>query len=213
MIRNAFGFAAREFQDVVRRFPLAVLCIVVFYILGNFDLPMPHNWHGRAFLLSYCGAFWFVSVQLFSESHALSIQVSNAAAFSVFLPLSGLALTSQVISTDALWYAFAILFILMFIAPFIRKNVTLKEAGRFYSEFWSHIGRTIPVTFVLFLIALAIFFWLYPVFGIPKHRVNFVPLSVLIHSLLFPMLALTGIPKIQKKYFTPWRAPEDQSVG
>jgi len=119
--------------------------------------------------------------------------VSNAIGLVTFAPVSYLALISRIISYDALVYAFPAFFVLMFIAPFLRRNVKLKDIGQFYYQFWGHIGRTIPIVFLLFMIALAVFFWLYPVFGIPKHRHEFGWLSDIILSLLFPIIALMGI--------------------
>jgi hypothetical protein len=197
LIKNAFSFAAAKFQETYERFPLAVLCIAIFYTLGNFDLPLPEGWGWIMYLLSYCGAFWLVSVKLFAESHGLSTKISTVISLATFLPIAYLALVSQVISYDALSYAFPALFVLMFIAPFLRRDVKFKEMRQFYNQFWGHIGKIIPVVFLIFLIALAVFFWLYPVFGIPKHRHAFAPLSDIILSLLFPLMALMGIPKLQ----------------
>ena len=124
--------------------------------------------------------------------------MSNAIGLVTFAPVSYLALISRIISYDALVYAFPAFFVLMFIAPFLRRNVKLKDIGQFYYQFWGHIGRTIPIVFLLFMIALAVFFWLYPVFGIPMHRHEFARLSDIILSLLFPIIALAGVPKMQK---------------
>ncbi|MDO9460096.1 MAG: hypothetical protein Q7N95_08290 [Alphaproteobacteria bacterium] len=174
-----------------------VLCIAGFYILRHFDLPLPDGWQWVTILLTYCGAFWLVSIGLYAESQALSMRVTLAISLVTFLPIAYQALLTPGISSDTLGYAFPALFALMFVAPFLRRNIKFKEMGRFYNHFWGHIGRTIPVVFLLFLIALAIFFWLYPVFGIPKHRHAFAPLIEIIIGLLFPMMALMGIPKIQ----------------
>ncbi len=203
LIRNAFSFVPRRFQESFERFPLAVLCIAGFYILGLFDLPLPYSSLPYVFLLSYCVTFWLVSIRLYAESHGLSVRFSNAIGLVTFAPVSYLALVSRVISSDALGYAFPVLFALMFIAPFLRRNVKFNEMRQFYNQFWGHIGRTIPMVFLLFMIALAVFFWLYPVFGIPKHRHAFGPLAEIILFLLFPMMALVGIPKIQKKSGCP----------
>ncbi len=199
LIRNAFRFVPRKFQATFERFPLAVLCIAGFYVLGLFDLPLPHGWGWVIILLTYCGAFWLVSIGLYSEAHGLPMRVTVAISLVTFLPIPYPALITPDISSDVLGYALPALFALMFIAPFLRRNVKFKEVGQFYNQFWGHIGRTIPIVFLLFMIALAVFFWLYPVFGIPKHRRAFGPLSEIIIGLLFPMMALMGIPKIQKK--------------
>ena len=192
-------FAGGNFQKTFERFPLAVICIAGFYVLGLFDLPLPHGWGWVIILLSYCGVFWLVSIKLYAEAHGLSRRVSTAISLASFLPIAYLALVSHVISSDALGYSFPALFALMFVAPFLRRNVKFKEIGQFYSQFWGHIGRTIPIVFLLFMIALAVFFWLYPVFGVPRHRSAFSPLSEIIICLLFPMMALMGVPKVQRK--------------
>lgn len=158
---------------------------------------MPHGWQWVAILLTYCGAFWLVSIRLYAESHDLSARVSNAISLVTFLPIPYPALSAPGISADALGYAFPALLVLMFIAPFLKRNVKFKEIGQFYNQFWGHIGRTIPLVFLLFMIALAVFFWLYPVFGMPRHRRAFGPLTEIIIGLLFPLMALMGIPKIQ----------------
>ena len=195
---NAFRFAAGRFQESLKRFPLAVFSIVFFYLSELFDLPPPYGLHWKALLLSYCGAFWFVSVQLFSESHDLSRRACNAISFSIFLPIAGMAAATQIVNSEALEYMFVVLFFLMFAAPFAGRKVARGEVMKFYNEFWGHIGRTIPVIFILFLISLAIFFWLYPIFGIPLHRDEFAPLGGIVISLLFPLIALMGIPEIRK---------------
>lgn len=126
------------------------------------------------------------------------MRVTVAISLVTFLPIPYPALTAPDISSDALGYAFPVLFALMFVAPFLRRNVKFKEMRQFYNQFWGHIGRTIPMVFLLFMIALAIFFWLYPVFGIPKHRHEFGPLGRVILGLLFPMMALMGIPELSR---------------
>ena len=203
LIRNAFRFVPRRFQATFERFPLAVLCIAGFYILGIFDLPLPHGWQWVILLLTYCGTFWLVSIKLCVEAHGLSTRVSNSIGLVTFAPVSYLALVSADTSSDVLGYAFPVLFALMFVAPFLRRNVKFEEMRQFYNQFWGHIGRTIPIIFLFFMIALAVFFWLYPVFGIPKHRRAFGPLTEIIIGLLFPIIALMGIPKIQKKSGCP----------
>jgi len=195
---NAFGIILKRFRETFERFPLAVLSIAGFYVLGNFDLRWPYGGLPYVFLFSYCVTFWLVRIKLYAESHGLSIHVSNAIGLVTFAPVSYLALVSRIISYDALGNAFPLFFALMFIAPFLRWNVKFKEIGQFYNQFWGHIGRTIPIVFIFFMIALAVFFWLYPVFGIPMHRHEFARLSDIILSLLFPIIALAGVPKMQK---------------
>lgn len=198
MIGNAFRSVAGQCLKTATRFPLAVLCIVVFYIPAHFDLALPYGGRLMFSLLIYCGAFWFVSVRLYSESHGLSAPASDTLSLVVFLSVFYMIMIKPIIDPMGLLLAFPVLFISMFIAPFIRRHVTRNEIIQFHNQFWSHIGRTIPIVIVLYIIGVATLWGLYYFFNVHIGRKDFAAVHRIILFLCFPLMALTGIPKIQK---------------
>lgn len=204
MIRDAVGFAFGKFMETFKRFPLAVICVVAFNIIAEFDLvlpfdpPLPYDGRPLVFLLLYCGAFWSVSVKLYSESHGLSLRTSYAMSVIIFFLVLFLSAVLQIIGVGALVYALPVLFVSMLIAPFIRRGTTLKEIWAFHNDFWSHIGRAIPIVILLYIIGGGILYSLYHFFDLPIGRKEGGALTGIVLFLYLPLTALAGIPKIRK---------------
>lgn len=205
-IKCAFGFFLRRIRETAERFPLPVICIVAFNIIAEFDLelrfnpPLLYGGCTLVFLLLYCGVFWFISVRLCSEAHGLSLSACYAIGLVIFLPALYLTAVTQAVKDDGLAFALPALFVSMFVAPFIRRNATRKEMWRFYSDFWSHIGRAIPVVILLYVIGGGILYGLYYFFDAPFGRKQGGMLTGIILFLYLPLTALTGIPKIRRKF-------------
>lgn len=185
-----------QILESFERFPLAVINIVVFAVLAQFDLVLPSSERLILFVFLYGGAIWFVSVRLYTESHGLSQLVCVVISLGAYLPVLYVMTSSPAVGLAILICALMVHFIFNFIASIVSTRTIRNEIWQFYYHFWGHIGRLIPVVILLYMVGAIIFFVLYYFIGIHIGRKEAGMLHGIVVFLCFPLMVLVGIPKL-----------------
>jgi hypothetical protein len=196
MFKNALKNLAPNIVTAIRRFPIPVLCSLLFCLVTTvpiFKALWPESRiHSALLSLLFCGCFWFIALKLYAESHGWSIKRYYAMGTAGFALLAWLFGQSHD-PLSQVWFAGSALFLSIFIAPFLNKRATTMQIWTYNYRLWLHILFTILAAVVLYVGILTISASIDSLFGLRTSAVYLYGFFV-IATFFSPILAMTGIP-------------------
>jgi hypothetical protein len=196
MFKNALKNLAPNIVTAIRRFPIPVLCSLLFCLVTTvpiFKALWPESRiHSALLSLLFCGCFWFIALKLYAESHGWSIKRYYAMGTAGFALLAWLFGQSHN-PLSQVWFAGSALFLSIFIAPFLNKRATTMQIWTYNYRLWLHILFTILAAVVLYVGILTISASIDSLFGLRTSAVYLYGFFV-IATFFSPILAMTGIP-------------------
>jgi hypothetical protein len=196
MFKNALKNLAPNIVTAIRRFPIPVLCSLLFCLVTTvpiFKALWPESRiHSALLSLLFCGCFWFIALKLYAESHGWSIKRYYAMGTAGFALLAWLFGQSHD-PLSQVWFAGSALFLSIFIAPFLNKRATTMQIWTYNYRLWLHILFTILAAVVLYVGILTISASIDSLFGLRTSAVYLYGFFVIV-TLFSPILAMTGIP-------------------
>lgn len=201
MIMPFLSTLLRDITDTLKRFPLAVCCAIAYTaILLMLDrsplLVDVKYWFSTSLLpvylaISCIGCFWFISAQLIAESRGWARWKFYALALPVFVII--IVSVKGAFSTVNLYLGTGI-FLLMFIAPFLKEREDSDHIWTFQYKVWLRLVFVVAASTTLYLGVAASLLSIKALFGIDFYSRIYIDLASI--AVLFgSILAMAGIPK------------------
>jgi hypothetical protein len=182
----------RKIHSTFLRFPIPLLFSLVFCLMSVnhwFDGDL----YRKVLAISFCGFFWFVSLQLLWESLALKKLNYYFSGFIIYIALAFQLYSANQVSIPFMFLGSSV-FLSIFIAAFLINRSNCMQIWQFNFEVWTHIIFTILSAIVLFCGLSAIYSSLDFLFGIRINNLYFNTWLV-ITTFISPVIALSGIPR------------------
>ncbi len=195
MFKQAFTVFGYETLRAVRRFPLPVLFSILFCITavrGVYHYPPDHSL--KTLAIAFCGCFWFIAATLFGESRGWNALRTHLLALPVFL-IIGWHLWCAPAIAPVLGFLGTGIFLLLFVAPFLRQNTDDRQIWQFNYGLWSHIAFTFFAAIVLYLGIEAIILSLEFLFGFHLYANISFDVWLVVATMFSPLVAMAGIPR------------------
>lgn len=204
-----------EIFQTFKRFPLAILCSLAFcYVCLNYSQIIPswmlsvlqnltwmtsstdnrlHDVINYTYIF-FCGACWFVAVQLFWEGRKYKQRYSYLLAIPIFLVISCYIQTQHLPNYNSGALALG-LFLLGFCAPYLKNSRIDLQFWVFSYHLWLRIGYAFVASCILFLGITAILSCLDYLFSLKFYKDQYKDLQILTFTFLFPIIILSGISR------------------
>ncbi|WP_316353332.1 DUF4153 domain-containing protein [Candidatus Trichorickettsia mobilis] len=197
MMKNFIYSNIHQLKKTLCRFSLAILCSVLFTslalqaLLGStpiIDATDLVRW----LLILFCGFFWFLAVKLFTESNNYQDKFYYALSIPIFLLISWYLSTKSILKPDFIFYFALILFLLIFVSPFLFKKTDNEIVWSFNYHVYFNLIFTIFVAIVLFLGISFIALTLTTLFNIKINVEFYFGSWIVVSSLFAPIFALSN---------------------
>lgn len=191
-----------KIKETAIRFTLPVCCSFLIYLL---TISPPSNFETliRWFAILLSGGLWFLCLKMFAESKKWSVGKYYRMAIPVFFPL-----VLNLYTAKSIFYTGGLLtsglLILLFIAPFIKKDTTGLDIWLFQYKFLTQILFTFLVSTILILIISFTYYSVFILFNI-KFLNSFKYASLFIATFFAPFMVMSGIPN----YYNHNTLPEE----
>ncbi|WPY00194.1 DUF4153 domain-containing protein [Candidatus Trichorickettsia mobilis] len=195
MIKNFIDSNIYQLKKTLCRFSLVILCSVFFTLLALLALLEPTKIIDatdlvRWLLILFCGFFWFLAVKLFAESNNYRDKFYYALSIPIFLLISWYLSTKSTMKPDFIFYFTLILFLSIFVSPFLFKKTDNEIVWSFNYHVYFNLAFTIFVAIVLFLGISFIALTLYILFDIKIPGEFYFGSWIVVSSFFAPIFAL-----------------------
>jgi hypothetical protein len=179
--------------DATRRFPLPVLCSLLFCSVSIYRLDSSDA-SERYLTILFIGCFWFIAAQLFHEGSGIAKTRIYGIATLLFAAFAWIIYTSIGVTAHMLFLGSAA-FLTMFVAPFIWCTHSNLDLWSYNKRLWLHIGFTTLVAIVLFAGLAGITLSIEYLFGFDFYSDFRTDLWLVVATFFAPVLAMSGIPR------------------
>jgi len=199
MLKTAITKLIFEAFNTTRRFPLPALCSLLFCsialtnVYNNYALFLEDSYYLQLIKILFFGFFWFTALKLFVERQKWNHLKHYTLGLCVLAAITCLNMTYH--SSTSFFYMSGGLFLMVFLAPLLKKNSTSIEFWEFNYQLCLNLAFVVITAIVLFCGVSAIVLAITYFFNIKFDSDIYVYIWLIAATLFAPLLALSLLPK------------------